>query len=233
MLADWPNYATTNPVVEDQIADSDSIYNTYKDLIAFRTENPIISLGTMSQVADFKGKGSIIKFEYDAEVVYVAFNYSEGQVELTNLTDGVDLEILYNVNGAETDGSSLTLAGRGVAVFTTAGEISESSGKQTGTITVYFSAPASDWGNTAYCYLWNDDSKQSNANWPGIEMTFVKVNEYNQRIYTIDVDLDKYDMIIFNNNKGWQSKDTSLASAEDGMGFYLNGDNSLGTYTFS
>lgn len=98
-------------------------------------------------------------------------------------------------------------------------------------ISVYFSAPAEWWGDKTYCYLWND-STQKNNSWPGQEMTYVGSNDYGQRVYTIDVDLDQFDMIIFNNNNGWQSQDTSLSGAADNTGYYLTDNNALSTYTF-
>ena len=98
-------------------------------------------------------------------------------------------------------------------------------------VSLYFSAPAEWWGDKTYCYLWNNTTMVNNS-WPGQLMTYVETNEYGQKIYTIDVDLDQYDMIIFNNNNGWQSADTSLKGAKDNSGYYLNSDNTLGTYTY-
>lgn len=99
-------------------------------------------------------------------------------------------------------------------------------------VSLYFSAPNdSYWGDKSYCYLWNNTTMVDNS-WPGQEMTYVGTNDYGQKVYTIDVDLEQYDMIIINNGNGWQSKDTSLSGAKDNTGYYLGDNNVLGTYIF-
>ena len=99
-------------------------------------------------------------------------------------------------------------------------------------ISIYFSAPAEGWGDKAYCYLWDSETQTNNKDWPGEEMEYVGSNGYGQRIYTFEVDLDSFDMIIINNGSGWQSVDTSLSGISHYTGFYLNDDRTLGTYTF-
>ena len=99
-------------------------------------------------------------------------------------------------------------------------------------VSLYFSAPNdSYWGDKSYCYLWNNTTMVDNS-WPGQEMTYVGTNGYGQKVYTIDVDLEQYDMIIINNGNGWQSADTSLSGAKDNTGYYLGDNNVLVTYTF-
>ena len=99
-------------------------------------------------------------------------------------------------------------------------------------INVYFSAPSENWGETTYCYLWLNGTDGSG--WPGVAMTYVETNDYGQAIYTIEVDLSSYDMVIFNNGNGWQTADTSLSSAFDGIGFYIDNYESgvCGTYDY-
>lgn len=119
MLIDWSSYKTDNPVVEDAIENPNSLYNTYKDLIAFRNAHPAIYKGTMSQHNDYSGQGTIITFQYADEVLHVAFNFSESELVITDLCLDGDLELVYSVNSVDTDGYGLTLGARGVAVFTT------------------------------------------------------------------------------------------------------------------
>ena len=229
MLLDWASYKTDNPIVEDQMDDPSSLYNTYKELLQFRKDYPAIALGDMFSHSDYANQGTIIGFDYEGETIYVAFNFSESELSISDLSYDGDIEILYSVNGADTDGYGLELAARGVAVFTV-GYLEEGSATLgSGVINVYFS---SNWGDDdVYCYLWISGGNGDVA-WPGTKMTYVRNNEYNQKVYTIQVDLSKYDMIIFTNNKGSQSQDTSLSGAFDGIGYYLNSDGSLGTYTF-
>lgn len=120
---DWPSFENDQPKVEVQMADENSLYNTYKALISFRSNHPAIYKGVMELVTDFNG-GTIIKMSYDTEVLYVAFNFSSKETSLTALsTDNID--VLFSVNTATASGTDLTLSGRGVAVFTTNGTINK------------------------------------------------------------------------------------------------------------
>ena len=120
ILKDWPNFATDNPQVDDQIADPNSLLNTYKELIALRNEYKHLSLGTMSTVRDYNGCATIIGFTYEDETIYVAYNFSEQATTLKNICDGT-IEIIHTVNGATVNGTSLDMAARGVAVIRVTG----------------------------------------------------------------------------------------------------------------
>ena len=56
-------------------------------------------------------------------------------------------------------------------------------------------------------------------------MTYLELNELNQKVYTFDIDLTKYDSIIFNGgNSSWQTCDILL---KDGINvYYLDGGTS-------
>ena len=126
VLEDWPSYKEDNPSVEASIANSNSLYNTYKDLIAFRNEHPAIYNGTMSSVADYNGCATLFKMEYTgedestSETLYVALNFSESATTLKDVCDGT-VDIIYNVNGASNNGTTIELESRGVAVFKATG----------------------------------------------------------------------------------------------------------------
>ena len=116
VLKDWPTYKEDNPKVNEEIADQDSLYHTYKNLIAFRSEHSAIYNGTMSLVSDFTN-GTIYKMEDAVETLYVAFNFGTNKATLSGLSSSINL--IYSENGSETNGSNLVLPGRGVAVFKT------------------------------------------------------------------------------------------------------------------
>ena len=126
VLKDWPTYKTDNPSVEASINDQNSLYHTYKDLIAFRNEHPAIYNGTMSQVADYNGCGTLFKMEYvgedetSSETLYVALNFGEKTTTFKDVCDG-NIEIIYDVNGASNVGTTIELEARGVAVFKATG----------------------------------------------------------------------------------------------------------------
>lgn len=114
ILKDWPTYKEDNPVVEEEIADETSLYNTYKSLIAFRSAHPAIYKGTMSLVSDFTN-GTIYKMSDGTETLYIAFNFGTNKATLSGLSSSLDL--LYSVNDAALDGSNLVFPARGACVF--------------------------------------------------------------------------------------------------------------------
>ena len=128
MLADWPDYKTAVPSAEAQMADPNSLYNTYKSLIEFRSSYPQIYKGTMGMFGDYSGQGTIMTFTYEGVTLYVAFNFSETALHLANIAPNADLTVLYSLNGAQALGTDINLPARGVLVFTTASELTENPG---------------------------------------------------------------------------------------------------------
>ena len=53
------------------------------------------------------------------------------------------------------------------------------------------------WTDTIYAYVWDSSSNTYFSAWPGIELTYVETNSYGEKIYKFDVDISKYDMVIF------------------------------------
>ncbi|MGN0455793.1 MAG: type I pullulanase [Acutalibacteraceae bacterium] len=102
-------------------------------------------------------------------------------------------------------------------------------------ITVYFSNNYR-WSSVK-AYIWNAASGEYESAWPGSEMTYVGNNSYGEAIYKVEVDLSKYDMIIFNNGSGYQTVDIALDKLMDSTGFHLTGESnnsmSYGTYVFN
>ena len=160
ILKDWPNFATDNPQVDDQIADPDSLLNTYKALIALRNEYKHLSLGTMSTVADYNNCATVIGFTYEGETIYVAYNFSEYSTTLEGVCDGT-IELIHTVNGVTVNGTNLEMAGRGVAVFTATGTMG--SGNSTGGIDLKgFSlrGTMTNWSySTDYLFVAHDDDE--------------------------------------------------------------------------
>ena len=97
---------------------------------------------------------------------------------------------------------------------------------------VYFTANnVAASSSTIYVYLWNSQVNNSEfAAWPGTAMTYLEMNSYNEKVYTFDVDLTKYDSIIFNGGSGtWQTVDILL---QDGVNvYYLDGTTQNSKYT--
>ena len=57
-----------------------------------------------------------------------------------------------------------------------------------------------NWG-TPYVYAWNSTTGETNAQWPGVRMTYQSKNSYGQTLYKADLKT-KYDMVIFTTATG-------------------------------
>ncbi len=100
-----------------------------------------------------------------------------------------------------------------------------------GEITLYFTNNY-NW-STVKAYVWGSGGKLSE--WPGTEMTYVKTNGQNQKIYSVTFNSDDYQNIIFTDGSK-QTVDITL-SGEGGIGYYISGESggkyTCSTYTFS
>ena len=91
-------------------------------------------------------------------------------------------------------------------------------------ITVYFSNNY-NWSNVN-AYIWG--SAGTKATWPGEAMTYVGTNNMNEKIYSITLDYDEYQNIIFNDGSK-QTVDITLSN-KNNVGYYISGE-SAGKYT--
>ena len=155
ILMDWPNYRTTctydseNPFVEDKVADPNSLFNTYKSIIAFRKQHSAIYNGTMSTVKDYNGCATIYRMTDGIETLYVAINFSDVSTTLTNVTDG-NIGIKFVVGDAEVSNrNNIKMAARSIAVFTTNGSIAEGPKQDQGW---YLAGSMNDWNVSAEGY---------------------------------------------------------------------------------
>ena len=87
-------------------------------------------------------------------------------------------------------------------------------------INIYFTDPWGTGGNDMYFYTWKGSA---NNGWKTHKMTFVKLNEYNQGIFTCQVDTSVYENVIFVNEGDSQSPDISLVGVSNNTGFYIDG----------
>lgn len=99
------------------------------------------------------------------------------------------------------------------------------------TITVYFT-DTQNWGSV-YCHYWGGSSSTS---WPGTAMTYVKTNEYSQKIYKISIPSGTTGIILTKGRNGPQTVDIT-SNITDGTGFYpsseSNGKWNVSTYTYN
>ena len=81
-------------------------------------------------------------------------------------------------------------------------------------ITIYFSNSAK-W-SVVNAYLYNEEKGTELKSWPGTAMTYHTTNEYNEAIYKMDVDVSKYNRVVFNNGKS-QTLNAALTVASSGF----------------
>lgn len=100
----------------------------------------------------------------------------------------------------------------------------------TETMKIYFSNNY-NWNNV-YLHYWG--SSKPDTTWPGNQMTYVKTNEFNEKVYSIEIPSD-VEGIIFSNNSGSQTIDIT-SGITDGLGYYISGGSgttlTVGSYTY-
>lgn len=94
---------------------------------------------------------------------------------------------------------------------------------------LYFTDPWGTGADDMYFYAWK--GSVNNHDWPGLKMTFVKLNDYGQGIFKCEVDMTLYDTIIFNAN-GNQTENIPLNGVTNNTQWYYVGD-VLHTTTYS
>ena len=84
-------------------------------------------------------------------------------------------------------------------------------------------ANTNNWSNV-YAYVWNATTLNNMGGWPGIKLTTVGTDVNGYAGYTITVNLDTYDHIIFNNgNSGNGNQTADLALDSETTGFTASG----------
>ena len=81
------------PSLEEQKADSNSIYNFYKQAVLLRNRYPEIARGTVTYLEELSDKNvCVLMKEYEGSKILLVFNISgeEAVVDLTGAIDGVD-----------------------------------------------------------------------------------------------------------------------------------------------
>lgn len=86
-----------------------------------------------------------------------------------------------------------------------------------GEITVKFTNNK-NWSGTISAYVWGTGGKLKE--WPGTAMTSAGTNDYGETVYSITIDADKYQNIIFTNGTN-QTSDITLTGNK---GYYLSGE---------
>lgn len=99
-------------------------------------------------------------------------------------------------------------------------------------VTIYFSNNVG-W-STVNAYLYNDKEGTELKSWPGTAMTFETTNDYGETIYKMNVDVSKYNRVVFNNGK---SQTLNAAVTVASSGFFITSQTpksamQLGVYSY-
>ncbi|MBE6134339.1 MAG: starch-binding protein [Erysipelotrichaceae bacterium] len=73
---------------------------------------------------------------------------------------------------------------------------------------------------TPNAYYWHDSPRVNPVGWPGVEMTYVGKNSENEDFYSVTINFDLYDRIIFNGS-GRQTGDIDISNIYQN-GFYIS-----------
>lgn len=134
--------------------------------------------------------------------------------------------IIFSNNGSSQT-ADLTIPGNGKIYQPSTGAWDSYNPTIDETITLYFTN-TNNWSNLR-AYLWNDKLTTNNT-WPGKLMTYVGLNEYSQKIYSITFDAGLYDCIIFNGSGQQTEAKIDIDKEKDGTGYYLNGSKLAGQW---
>ena len=80
-------------------------------------------------------------------------------------------------------------------------------------IPIYFSNNM-NW-STVNAYVYKQSTGQEMSKWPGSAMKYLTTNNEGEKVYTVTVDVSKYDRVIFNNGSD-QTTDTPVTKASSG-----------------
>lgn len=102
---------------------------------------------------------------------------------------------------------------------------------------IYFTN-ALNWEGKLYAYYWNEGSNDKKAEWPGVEMEYIKNNTQGQSIYKCQIDLVQYEHVIFTNGSV-QTVDIDLTGVTNNQAYYTtdskdgSGKYKCGTWTYT
>lgn len=99
-------------------------------------------------------------------------------------------------------------------------------------ITIYFSNNVG-WANVN-AYFYNEELGLEIKSWPGAPMKHLTTNDFGEKIYSIDVDVSKYNRVVFNNGK---SQTLNAAVTVASSGFFITSQTpknamQLGVYAY-
>ena len=72
-----------------------------------------------------------------------------------------------------------------------------------------------NWG-TVYAYLFNKATGEELTEMPGVLMSDSGVNDKGETVYSMDVDVSKYDRVVFNNGGSKKTTETPITKASNG-----------------
>ena len=149
-------------------------------------------------------------------------HYGQNVYSLTVDTNQYDMVRFIGDNGNHRT-VEIEIGANGIEYYTTSGNANNEYNVSTympDVRTIYFTNN-NNWTDVR-AYLWKAGTSQNNI-WHGLPMTYSYTNGYSQDVYSINLDYNEYDCVVFNDfNSNNQTVDINIGSS--GIGYYLTGN---------
>lgn len=166
-----------------------------------------VSVGAESVLGDVDGSGTVDIID--------ATRIQQHMAGIKPLDEAAQKRGAVSGNG-ELSIIDATLIQRYLAKLITAFPVEEAASD---TVTIHFTDNMK-W-NTVYAYLYNYATNEASEEWPGVMMNAAGVDSSGKPMYSMDVDVSRYDRVIFNNGDAKQTTATPVTKASSG--YYLRG----------
>ena len=152
-------------------------------------------------------------------------NFYDYHIESETSLEG--LKVIFS-NGSGSQTADLVIS-EGYAVFYGNSNIGYNFKDENHMLTVYFTKPADDWGDTIKAHMWIDGGK--GTNWPGADAPWVEMNSYGKHVYSVQFDMAEYTKIIFNNNNGGKQTSDLVVPGDGSNAVYWDDGSSSWVWT--
>ena len=167
--------------------------------------------------------GNVSYYNQTIPLQYSYMNhYGQNVYSLTVDTNQYDMVRFIGDNGNHRT-VEIEIGANGIEYYTTSGNANNEYNVSTympDVRTIYFTNN-NNWTDVR-AYLWKAGTSQNNI-WHGLPMTYSYTNGYSQDVYSINLDYNEYDCVVFNDfNSNNQTVDINIGSS--GIGYYLTGN---------
>ena len=178
----------------------------------------VVKWGNISSASTFSvapgNNGATVSCQLGYNTMYLS--YSNGSFS-ANAVSSNRVRIYDNNSGGESGGST--------------DPVTPQQTTSQNTVKLYFTNNKG-WSDV-YAYVWKEGGEAVETPWPGTALEKYSTNDAGQDIYSVSIDLDEYDRVIFNNgseNTKTESIDVTEA-LNKGSGIYIDDNDSSNPYS--